>query len=107
MSTRFRATHTSACCTSTPKPSSRTAAHRENQRLGPDVPEIELMDTGAFDEGRYFDVEIEIAKASPEEIVLPGDRAQPELRGSTAPHHPAAVVQKRLGLGRGTSRFSP
>ena len=31
--------------------------------------EYELLDTGVFDEGRYFDVEIEHAKAGPEDIV--------------------------------------
>jgi len=31
--------------------------------------EYELIDTGIFDEGRYFDVEVEYAKAAPEDIV--------------------------------------
>ena len=31
--------------------------------------EYELIDTGAFDDGRYFDVEVEHAKAGPEDIV--------------------------------------
>ena len=31
--------------------------------------EYELIDTGVFDEGRYFDVEVEHAKAGPEDIV--------------------------------------
>jgi hypothetical protein len=31
--------------------------------------EYELMDTGIFDEGNYFDVEVEHAKAEPEDIV--------------------------------------
>jgi len=31
--------------------------------------EYELLDTGVFDDGNYFDVEIEYAKASPEDIV--------------------------------------
>ncbi|HEY7260819.1 MAG TPA: hypothetical protein VH589_04955 [Trebonia sp.] len=31
--------------------------------------EYELIDTGTFDEGRYFDVEVEYAKAAPEDIV--------------------------------------
>ncbi len=40
----------------------------ENQSRGPDVPEIELVDLGAFDENRYFDVVIEIAKSSAEVV---------------------------------------
>src|SRR5580658_4282423 len=31
--------------------------------------EYELLDTGVFDQGRYFDVEVEHAKAGPEDIV--------------------------------------
>jgi hypothetical protein len=31
----------------------------ENRRRGPDRPEFELIDTGVFDDGRYFDIEIE------------------------------------------------
>jgi hypothetical protein len=31
--------------------------------------EYELIDTGIFDEGRYFDVEVEYAKAAPEDIM--------------------------------------
>ena len=31
--------------------------------------EYELMDTGVFDEGRYYDVEVEYAKAAPDDIV--------------------------------------
>ena len=32
--------------------------------------EYELLDTGIFDEDRYFDVEIEYAKASPEDLLM-------------------------------------
>ncbi len=31
----------------------------------PDAPEFELIDTGVFDEDRYFDVLVEYAKADP------------------------------------------
>ena len=33
-------------------------------------PEFELVDTGIFDEGRYFDVEVTYAKASPDDIAI-------------------------------------
>ncbi len=33
-------------------------------------PEYELLDTGVFDHGRYFDVFVEYAKASPEDILM-------------------------------------
>ncbi len=41
----------------------------ENRRRGRDDPEYELLDTGIFDENRYFDVFVEYAKASPEDIL--------------------------------------
>ncbi len=40
----------------------------ENRRRGPEEPEYELLDTGIFDDNRYFDVFVEYAKASPDDI---------------------------------------
>src|SRR5580704_16984327 len=42
----------------------------ENARRGLDAREFELIDTGVFDEDRYFDIEVEYAKASPREILM-------------------------------------
>lgn len=42
----------------------------ENARRGQDQPEYELSDTGIFDDRRYFDVTVEYAKASPEDILI-------------------------------------
>jgi len=42
----------------------------ENRRRSRDDPEYELFDTGVFDEDRYFDVFIEYAKASAEDILI-------------------------------------
>ncbi len=42
----------------------------ENKRRDGRGPEFELLDTGIFDEGRYFDVFIEYAKAAPEDIYI-------------------------------------
>ncbi len=42
----------------------------ENRRRGKDEPEFELIDTGVFDENRYFDVVAEYAKASPEDLLI-------------------------------------
>jgi mannosylglycerate hydrolase MGH1-like protein/glycosyl hydrolase family 63 len=42
----------------------------ENRRRGKSAPEYELVDTGAFADGRYFDVEVEYAKADPEDILI-------------------------------------
>jgi len=42
----------------------------ENQRRGRGAFEYELLDTGVFEGGHYYDVEIEYAKASPEDIAI-------------------------------------
>jgi hypothetical protein len=42
----------------------------ENRRRGRRDPEFELLDTGVFEGNRYFDVFIEYAKASPEDILI-------------------------------------
>ncbi len=43
---------------------------RENAARGRGEAEFELIDTGVFDENRYFDVFIEYAKATPEDILI-------------------------------------
>jgi hypothetical protein len=43
--------------------------HENRARFGKG-PEYELLDTGVFDEDRYFDVFVEYAKAGPEDIVV-------------------------------------
>jgi hypothetical protein len=43
---------------------------KENAQRGLDQPEYELLDTGIFDGDRYFDVGVEYAKASPEDILI-------------------------------------
>ncbi len=42
----------------------------ENRRRGRGEPEFELADTGIFDDQRYFDVVVEYAKASPDDILI-------------------------------------
>jgi hypothetical protein len=42
----------------------------ENRRRGKDQPEYELLDTGVFDDDRYFDVFVEYAKAGPEDLLM-------------------------------------
>src|SRR6187399_1269144 len=42
----------------------------ENRRRGRGEPEFELLDTGIFDDDRYFDVFVEYAKASPRDILM-------------------------------------
>src|SRR6266566_4898051 len=42
----------------------------ENRRRGRQALEYELLDTGVFDENRYFDIFVEYAKGSPEDILI-------------------------------------
>ena len=42
----------------------------ENRRRGKHERELELGDTGVFDDGRYFDVAVEYAKASPDDLLI-------------------------------------
>ncbi|WP_186596831.1 glucosidase [Synechococcus sp. PROS-7-1] len=42
----------------------------ENRRRSRDEPEFELVDTGIFSENRFFDLEVEYAKVSPEDLLI-------------------------------------
>ena len=42
----------------------------ENRRRGRQDREFELIDTGLFDEDRYFDVTVEYAKATPDDVLM-------------------------------------
>ncbi|MEA3095152.1 MAG: hypothetical protein QOJ04_6494 [Caballeronia sp.] len=50
----------------------------ENGRRGADMPEYEVLDTGVFEDNAYFDVHVEYAKNTPEDIVM---RVTVENRG--------------------------
>ena len=42
----------------------------ENRRRGKNDPEFELLDTGVFNDNRYFDVFTEYAKAGPDDVLM-------------------------------------
>ncbi|CAN1210157.1 MGH1-like glycoside hydrolase domain-containing protein [Tumidithrix helvetica PCC 7403] len=42
----------------------------ENKRRGRREPEFELLETGVFEENRYFDVQVEYAKNAPQDIAI-------------------------------------
>jgi Mannosylglycerate hydrolase MGH1-like glycoside hydrolase domain/Glycosyl hydrolase family 63 C-terminal domain len=42
----------------------------ENRRRGKLDPEFEILDTGVFNENRYFDIVVEYAKAAPDDILI-------------------------------------
>src|SRR5262249_37316838 len=47
-----------------------TTLIEENRRRGGRGFEYELIDTGLFDEGRYFDIEVEYAKRTAEDLAI-------------------------------------
>jgi hypothetical protein len=42
----------------------------ENRRRTKDQPEFELLDTGIFDDGRYWEITADYAKAAPEDLLV-------------------------------------
>ena len=51
-------------------PYARLVEENERRKGDSGQPEFELLDTGIFDDDRYFDVFVEYAKAEPEEILM-------------------------------------
>ena len=62
--------------------------------------EYELLDTGVFDEDRYFDVFVEYAKESPEDILIQITRPQPRPGGGRAARPADALVSQSVVLAR-------
>ena len=78
----------------------------ENRRRGRAAPEYELIDTGAFDDQRFFDVRIVYAKASPEDVLI---RIEATNRGpDAAPLHllPSLWFRNTWSWGRDDRRPS-
>jgi hypothetical protein len=77
----------------------------ENRRRSRDEPEFELVDTGVFDDHRYFDVFVEYAKAAPEDILI---KVIVENRGpDAAPLHVLPTVWFRNTWSWGESAARP
>jgi hypothetical protein len=77
---------------------------QENRRRGFDATEYELIETGAFEDNRYFDVEIEYAQAVPGDVLL---RVTAHNRGpEPAPLHalPQVWFRNTWSWNRATSR---
>ena len=62
--------------------------------------EYELLDTGVFDQDRYFDVFVEYAKESPEDILIQITRPQPRPGGGRAARPADALVPQPVVLAR-------
>ena len=69
--TRRRPTPRCAGSSPTRRPSFRTTGwFQENARRGRLDPEFELLDTGAFDDDRYWDIGSDYAKAAPDDVCI-------------------------------------
>ena len=113
-------TSRSSTSTSTPRRRTRTARRststrsghfptcasvEENRQRGRTEREFELADTGVFDDGRYFDVTLEYAKAAPDDISDPGDhRREPRTRRRAADAAADALVRQHAGRGGARGR---
>ena len=67
-------------------------------------PEYELLDTGVFDDDRYWITEVHYAKASPDDLLMTIQRHQ---RRPGCRHDPRAadrMVPQHLVLGRGRAQ---
>ena len=71
----------------------------ENRRRGVNDPEYELIDTGVFDDDRYFDVVLTYAKATPDDICI--EIAVTNRGPDAAPLHvlPDDVVPQHVVVG--------
>lgn len=78
---------------------------QENRRRTRDQPEFELIDTGIFDEDKYFDIFIEYAKAGMEDILI---RITVHNRGKeAAPLHILPTVWFRNTWNWGNDDYKP
>ncbi|HTI91836.1 MAG TPA: hypothetical protein VL727_14680 [Puia sp.] len=78
---------------------------KENKKRTREQPEFELMDTGIFDEDKYFDVFIEYAKADMEDILV---RITVHNRGKeTAPLHILPTIWFRNTWSWGNDDYKP
>ncbi len=71
----------------------------ENARRGKLDPEFELLDTGIFNEDRYFDVQIEYAKADVNDIAIRITVTNRGLRAGLTSSPSDAVVSKYVVMG--------
>ena len=71
----------------------------DNGARGRDEPEYELVDTGVFDDDRYWAVTVDYAKAAPTDLCIVITRREPRARRGDAARAADAVVPQHLGVG--------
>ena len=89
----------------------------ENRRRGRRAPEFELIDTGVFDDDRYWDVTVEYAKAGVDDILVritaanrgpeAGRRSTSCRPSGSATRGPGTRAPSGRGSGRGPARGRP
>ena len=88
-----------AGATTTRRPRSRTSSSCTTAAACND-PELELLDTGVFDDDRYWSVDVTYAKASPTEVLMRIERREPRARRGDARRAADAVVPQHVVVGR-------
>ena len=78
-----------------------------NRRRTREELEYELLDTGVFDDDRYFDVFLEYAKEGPDDLLIRVTVHNRGPRGGPAAAVPDAVVPQHLVVGRRGGEASP
>ena len=73
----------------------------ENRRRTRADPEYELLDTGIFEDDRYFDVRRRIREGRARRHADPDQRVQPRALPRAAAHPAHALVQERLDVDHG------
>ena len=71
-----------------------------NAARGKPEPEYELLDTGIFDDDRYFDVIVEYAKAAPDDMLMQVTAHNRGPDAADAAPAPDAVVPQHVVVGR-------
>ena len=83
------------------------AENARRKATQPGAPEYELVDTGAFDGDRYFDVEVEYAKREPGDILIRIIGNEPRAGGASALPAADAVVPQHLELAGRLAQAEP
>jgi mannosylglycerate hydrolase MGH1-like protein len=79
----------------------------ENRRRGREQPEFELTDTGVFDQDRYFDVTVEYAKASPDDVLVRITAANRSPEAATLHLLPTVWYRNTWAWGRSGEGYWP
>ena len=99
-----RATRCCAGATTTRRPRSPTSSSSTRTAAACDDPEFELLDTGVFDDDRYWSVDVTYAKASPTERADADRAREPRPRRGDARRAADALVPQHVVVGRTTAR---